>query len=113
MFSAMILIAIGVFSLGNSSDIISAIMSGNVAFFSSVPRLGKKNAQKIIIELKNKIGSTVEIDLSEAGDSMDVLTALKSFGYSQKEVEQAMTAVKEQGGSIEEKIRHALKYLGK
>jgi Holliday junction resolvasome RuvABC DNA-binding subunit len=63
--------------------------------------------------LKNKIGSSVELDLSETGDSMDVITALKSFGYSQKEAEQAVAAVKQQGGSTEEKIRLALKYLGK
>lgn len=105
--------AIGVFSLGKSSDIISAIISGNVAFFSAVPRLGKKNAQKIIIELKSKIGSTEDLDLSEGADSMDVVTALKSFGYSQKEAEGALAAIKEQGGNTEEKIRLALKYLGK
>ncbi|MBP9719470.1 MAG: Holliday junction branch migration protein RuvA [Candidatus Levybacteria bacterium] len=106
--------AIGVFSLGSSSDIVSAIISGNVAFFSSVPRLGKKNAQKIIIELKGKIGSTQDLDLTEGTtDSMDVVTALKSFGFSQKEAEEAVSAVNERGGSTEEKIRLALKYLGK
>jgi len=105
--------AIGVFSLGKSSDIVSAIMSGNVAFFSSVPRLGKKNAQKIIIELKSKIGSTQDLDLSEGTDSMDVVTALKSFGFSQKEAEGAVAAVQERGGTTEGKIRLALKYLGK
>jgi holliday junction DNA helicase RuvA len=105
--------AIGVFALGSSSTIISAIMSGDVSFFSSVPRLGKKNAQKIIIDLKSKIGSTTELDLTESGDSMDVITALKSFGFSQKEAEQAVSAVKDRGNSTEEKIRLALKYLGK
>jgi Holliday junction DNA helicase RuvA len=105
--------AIGIFSIGSSSDIVSAIMSSNVSFFASVPRLGKKNAQKLIIELKSKIGSTTELDLSEGGDSMDVVTALKSFGFSQKEAEQAITAVKEQGKTTEDKIRLALKYLGR
>lgn len=105
--------AIGVFSLGKSSDIVSAILSGNVAFFSSVPRLGKKNAQKIIIELKSKIGSTEDLDLSEDTGSMDVVTALKTFGFSQKEAESAVAAVQKRGGTTEEKIRLALKYLGR
>lgn len=105
--------AIGVFSLGKSSDIVSAIISGNVAFFSSVPRLGKKNAQKIIIELKSKIGSTEDLDLSEGADSMDVVIALKSFGFSQQEAQGAVAAIQERGGTTEEKIRLALKYLGK
>ncbi len=105
--------AIGVFSLGGSREIVSAIMSGDVSFFSQVPRLGKKNAQKIIIELKNKIGSTAELDLSESGDSMDIVTALKSFGFSGKEAEQAVSAVKDRGTTTEERIKLALKYLGK
>jgi Holliday junction DNA helicase RuvA len=41
--------AMGVFALGNSSDIVSAIMSGDVAFFSSVPRLGKKMHKKLLL----------------------------------------------------------------
>lgn len=105
--------AIGIFSLGSSNDIVSAIIAGNVAFFGSVPRLGKKNAQKIIIELKSKIGSTEDLDLSEGADSMDVVTALKTFGFSQQEAQAAVSAVQERGGTTEEKIRLALKYLGK
>lgn len=105
--------AIGVFSLGSSGTIIQAIVSSDVAFFSSVPRLGKKNAQKIIIELKSKIGSTNELDLSEAGDGGDVITALKSFGFSPKEAQDAYNAVSEHGKTTAEKIKLALKYLGK
>ena len=105
--------ASGIFSLGASSAIIAAITAGDVSFFSSVPRLGKKNAQKIIIELKGKIGSTVELDLRESGDGMDVIIVLKSFGYSQKEAESALSAIKQQGTTTEERIKLALKYLGK
>lgn len=105
--------AIGVFSLGATSNIISAILAGDVSFFASVPRLGKKNAQKIIIELKSKIGSSIDLDLSEGSDSMDVIIALKSFGFSAKEAEQAIASIKDKGLSTEEKIRLALKNLGK
>jgi Holliday junction DNA helicase RuvA len=49
--------ALNIFSFGERKDIIEAIIKGDVSFFTSVPRLGTKNAQKIIIELKNKMGS--------------------------------------------------------
>jgi holliday junction DNA helicase RuvA len=107
--------AIGVFAVGSSSEIVSAIQNGNVDFFTSVPRLGKKNAQKLIIELKNKLGSTVELDLSEPGDtdSLDMLAALKSFGFTDSEARMALKNVELNGKSTEEKIKLALKYLGR
>lgn len=42
--------ALGVFSVGSRAEIIKAIIGNDVGFFTAVPRLGKKNAQKIIIE---------------------------------------------------------------
>ncbi len=105
--------AIGVFSIGTGSSIVSAIMTADVSFFSQVPRLGKKNAQKIIIELKAKVGGMGELDLSQGNDSGDIISALKSFGFLEKEAEQALMAVKEAGKTTEEKIKLALKYLGK
>jgi holliday junction DNA helicase RuvA len=106
--------ASGVFSVGNRSEIIQAIIGNDVAFFTSVPRLGKKNAQKIIIELKNKIGGGEELDLSSDGaGSSDVVAALKSFGFEAREAQEAVRALGGKGETVEEKIRLALKYLGK
>lgn len=107
--------AIGVFSIGTASEIASAIMSGNVDFFTAVPRLGKKNAQKIIIELKNKFGSLSELDLSSqlGKDSEEVVIALKALGFSTKEAGEAMRSIKSENATTEDKIRMALKYLGK
>lgn len=105
--------ALGIFSLGESKDIIQAIINADTSYFSGVPRLGKKNAQKIIIELKNKVGSTRTIDLSESEDSDEVITALQSIGFSQKEAYDAFRKVNGEGKSVEEKIKLALKYLGK
>ena len=53
--------ALNIFSFGERKEIIEAIIKGDFTFFTSVPRLGTKNAQKIIIELKNKMGSGAEI----------------------------------------------------
>ncbi|CAN5208144.1 Holliday junction branch migration protein RuvA [soil metagenome] len=107
--------AIGVFSVGKRGEIVSAILKNDVTFFSQVPRLGKKNAQKIIIELKGKLGSGEDLDLS-VGDGIatdDLSLALKNFGYSQQEISQAVQAVSGEGESTAEKLRLALKYLGK
>lgn len=106
--------ASNVFSLGTRSEIIDAIHKGDVTFFSGVPRLGKKNAQKIIIELKGKLGGTGDIDLGiETPDQKDVMDALKVFGYSSKEAQSALKNIEKDGLSTEEKIKRALRYLGK
>lgn len=103
--------AINVFAVGTRDEILKAIRSADTDFFTNVPRLGKKNAQKIIIELKNKLGSTEDIDLAEDGD--DVVQALMGFGFSKDEAREAARSVGENGKTTAEKIKLALKYVGK
>lgn len=106
--------ALGIFSVGTRHDIVRAITVNDLAFFTSVPRLGKKNAQKIIIELKNKLGGGEDLDLSQDGRTNDeVIAALKTFGFSVSEAQGAIRALNGAGESTGEKIRLALKYLGK
>ncbi len=45
------------------ASIRQAITTADVSFFTSIPRLGRKNAQKIIIELTSKLGSRIDLDL--------------------------------------------------
>lgn len=103
--------AIGVFTLGKREEIMGAIRKADVDFFTGVPRLGKKNAQKLIIELKNKLGSVEELDLGE-GES-DAVTALIGFGFSLDEARRAVREVGDMGKTTTEKVKLALKYLGK
>jgi len=107
--------AINIFSFGNRTSIIEAIIKGDVDFFTNVPRLGKKNAQRIIIELRGKLGSDGELNLSEEDKkaNSEITQALKTFGFSAREAQEAIKAVRDQGKTTEEKIRYALKYLGK
>ena len=107
--------ALSIFSFGDRDSIISAVAKADVDFFTSVPRLGRKNAQKIIIELKSKIGSLEELDLSGDGFSKnnEVIMALKGFGFSVKEAQDAIKNIDKKIESVEQKIRLALKYLGK
>lgn len=107
--------ALNIFSIGSRRDIIHAITTGNTEFFTAVPRLGKKNAQKIIIELKNKLGGEGDIDLSQEDqvENTEIIAVLKTFGFNTSESQAALKALKGKGETIEEKIRLALKYLGK
>jgi len=106
--------AVSIFSVGKIERIKEAIVRGDVAFFSAVPRLGKKNAQKIIIELRSKLGSLGELDLAaESGETKEITDALKSFGFSATEAREALKSIKDSEGTTSDKIRQALKFLGK
>lgn len=106
--------ALVIFSNSKLSKIKEAIIKGDVDFFTSIPRLGKKNAQKIIIELRTKLGSIGEFDIiSDSGETKEIIDALKSFGFNAMEAKEAVLAVKDFTGNTSLKIREALKYLGK
>lgn len=106
--------ALAIFSVGSRQEIIRAIIENDTIFFTSVPRLGKKNSQKIIIELKNKLGGVGDIDLSQDGsEANEVVSALRSFGFTPLEARGALKALKGKGETVGEKVRLALKYLGK
>lgn len=107
--------ALGIFAVGDRSKIYQAITTGDVAFFMQAPRLGKKNAQKVIIELKNKIISvdTKDISLADFSENEEVIEALKGFGFSVKEAQSAVRQKSVKGGTTAEMVRAALRYLGK
>lgn len=100
--------------MDKGSDAIErAIRESDVDFFTSIPRLGKKNAQKVIIELKSKIGSFRDLDLKDEGtEGNDLVNALVSMGFARKEVHAIIPKI-DAILPIEQKIRAALKLLGK
>lgn len=103
--------ALGIFGLGKREAIMGAIRRADVDFFTGVARLGKKNAQKVIIELKNKLGGIEDLDLGE-GES-DVVTALTGFGFSLEEARKAVREIGDKGKTTTEKVKLALKFLGR
>jgi Holliday junction DNA helicase RuvA len=106
--------ALAVFSYADISRIKQAIVKGDVSFFTVIPRLGTKNAQKIIIELRSKLGSIGTLDLSEeSGETKELIDALKSFGFNSNEAKEALKGIKDIEGDTSTKIKAALKYLGK
>jgi len=93
--------------------ITQAVSKGDVDFFTTVPRLGRKNAQKIIIELKSKLGGLKDLDLtSDTSETKDAITALISLGFSRSEAREALNQVFDQP-TLEAKISQAIKLLGK
>lgn len=108
--------AINIFSAGSYNDILKAINTNDVDFFVSVPRLGKKNAQKIIIELRSRLLKDEELNINtlEKNSNDDIFSAFKSMGFTAREITDALQNARADNKlPLEEKIKLILKYLGK
>jgi len=78
-----------------------------------VPGIGKKTAERLLLELKGKLGPDIGVAASVANDSQaDILQALLALGYSDKEAAAALKALPSDVG-VSEGIRLALRALGK
>ena len=70
-----------------AARIIEAIQQADVTYFTSFPRVGKKLAQKLIIELKNKLGGLTELDLAPKSETYeDALAGLLTLGFDEPNV---------------------------
>lgn len=93
-----------------------AVTHSDVEFFTTIPRLGKKNAQKIIIELKSKLGSLLDLDLDDdahGGETKELMDALCSMGFVRGEVLAVIKKIPAKATTLEQKLREALRLLGK
>ena len=97
-----------------------AVINDDVTRLTKVPGVGKKTAQRLILELKDKLKSediaSEEIEVEEKKNNNinnDAVVALQVLGYSKKEAEIVLEKIDTNGLSIEETIKQALKYLGR
>ncbi len=112
-------LALAVLSVLTPSDVAAAIVTENADAFSRVPGMGKKTAQRVLLELKEKIGAQemtgVGLPASAAEFSdirAEAVAALMGLGYDGASASRAVTSV-EQADSIEELITLSLRKLAK
>ncbi len=106
-------IALAVLSGMSVADLREAVSRQETGRLTRIPGIGKKTAERLLLELKDKLDVAVIAVRAEAdGASNDIVDALLSLGYSDKEARFAVTNL-ESGLSVTEGIRHALKALSK
>jgi len=98
-------------------EITHAILSGNVAVLQGIKGIGAKSAQRIIVDLKDKVGLGAGIDelfLSQDNTSREeALSALVALGFPKKTVEKILTRIlsEQPDLSSEEVVKAALKFI--
>lgn len=102
--------ALGILNVAPLDTLKRAIGSGQIEYLTKVSGIGKKTAQKVILELKDKLGAGME---GEAfGEDEDVLGALQALGYSLKEARDAIHVLPSDVQGAEKRIKEALKRAG-
>jgi holliday junction DNA helicase RuvA len=106
--------ALGIMSLASLDMIKSAIASEDPAVFTKVAGIGKKTAERVIVELKEKIKTQAEESSSGTAQShSDALDVLIALGYTNQEARNALKSVPQGTEDLQEKVKLALKQLNK
>ena len=108
-------LALSMLSAMSVDQLTMAIATGSADLLTTVPGIGKKMADRLILELRDKIGAgliaTPAAQLAQ--ENTDVLAALTSLGYSVTEASRAVATLPPSSDmSLEEKIKLALQYFG-
>jgi Holliday junction DNA helicase RuvA len=93
------------------SEMMQAVSQSNVDYFSSVPGVGKKTAQKIVLELSHKIDGEFEFSsLSVSSDDALAFDALTALGFMRKEIQEALSKT-DKSLPVEERVKSAIQLL--
>ena len=111
-------VAQAILSINNASGIATAISQGDLKLLESIPGLGKKGAQRLVLELKEKVGTFVNsTSQTSSGISNQVEMGLQGLGYTSKESKEVVTQIRDQieSGNMElaAAIKLALQSTGK
>ncbi|MCA1688029.1 MAG: Holliday junction branch migration protein RuvA [Actinobacteria bacterium] len=110
-------LALAVLSSMSPPEIAEAVARGDVLKFASVPGLGRKSAERLVLELKGKDIAVFAPDLATSGDGggggpyMEAREALTALGYSLEEAEKALNSIPPQE-TVEKYIKEALRRIG-
>lgn len=107
--------ALGVLGVTSLDQLRRAISAGDTSYLTKVSGIGRKTAEKIVLELRDKMtGKGVAVSEHPAlRDEADALDALISLGYSREEARQALGNIRDDALPLEKRVSEALKKLGK
>ena len=103
--------ALNILNVATPETLRRSITSGETAYLTKISGIGKKTADKIILELREKLGSNEEGTTLK--EEVDALEALKALGYSHSEAREGLKKVDGKITGTNARIKAALKIFGK
>lgn len=106
--------ALNILGLGSIAEIKGAIGRGDVPYLTAVQGMGKKTAERLVVELKGKVDiSNVSGNPASGAQLSEVIDGLTSMGYSKEESKLTAKSLKVEGKSTEDLLKEALQMLSK
>lgn len=107
-------IALAVLSVHTPDSLRSAVASQSVGALTQVPGIGKKGAQRILLELGSKLGPATSTAPAESASGVSVVEALVGLGWNEADAQAAVHEVEAEGATSQSQmLREALKKLGR
>src|SRR3990167_2356111 len=100
------------YGFSNEETLRSAISAGNASYLTKVSGIGKKTAEKIVLELRDKVGASQDGSGASLRGDEEALEAMRALGYSQGEARDALRKVPQEIERSSERLREALRILG-
>jgi len=105
--------ALAVLDIATIEALRSAISTGNASYLTKVSGIGRKTAEKIVLELRDKVGTASEASGAAMEGDEEAMEAMRSLGYSAQEARDALRKVPPEIRKSNERLRAALKSVGK
>jgi len=104
--------ALAILDIASVETLRSAISAGNASYLTKVSGIGKKTAEKIVLELRDKVGASIEGSAASLHGDEEALEAMRALGYTQAEARDALRKVPQEIERSNERLREALRILG-
>lgn len=106
--------AVAILNVTDVETLKTAVSTGESSYLTKVSGIGKKNAEKIILELRDKLGAIDDkTDNKIMRDEVETLEALQALGYSIRQARETIKKISKNATTSSERVREALKILGK
>jgi len=103
--------ALAILDIASVETLRSAIHSGNASYLTKVSGIGRKTAEKIVLELRDKVGAAPADAANLSGDQ-EAMEAMRALGYSAEEAREALRKVPASVEKSSERLREALRITG-
>ncbi|HSD61278.1 MAG TPA: Holliday junction branch migration protein RuvA, partial [Burkholderiales bacterium] len=104
--------ALAVLSGMSVGDLRQAVAAQDSVRLTRIPGIGRKTAERLLLELRDKLGDVVAVEAAAPTSSTDILNALLALGYNEREAQSALKGLPA-GLSVSDGIRQALRQLSK
>lgn len=103
--------ALGILNVAPLDMLRRAIAAGDISYLTKVSGIGRKTAERILVELREKFGK-VEVAGGELSEEKDAIEALETLGYNPREARETLQKIPSEVEGAPRRIKEALKFLG-